>query len=96
MDHARNNSEVGGAWDREIRVLLDERSGHHSPVERRRYGGNYYLSPKLSSLDHAELKGGKEKKEKKSNQPTPPRTKRRLPRYNIIYFIILSFHYMIQ
>ena len=71
----------GGGWERENRRSWKEGEEKGSRMERRRHGGNYLLSPKLSSLDHSELRGGKERKEpRERKQPVPQRTKRRLPK----------------
>ena len=71
----------GGGWERENRRSWREGEEKGSRMERRRHGGNYLLSPKLSSLDHSELRGGKERKEpKKGIQLVPQRTRRRLPK----------------
>ena len=71
----------GGGWERENRRSWREGEEKERRMERRRHGGNYLLSPKLSSMDHAELRGGKERKEpRETKQLVPLRTKRRLPK----------------
>ena len=71
----------GGEGEREDRRSWREDGENSIKIERRRHGGNYLLSPKLSSLDHAELRGGKERKDpRETKQPTLQRTKRRLPK----------------
>ena len=71
----------GGGCERENRRSRRAGEEKGSRSERRRHGGNYLLSPVLSSLDHAELKGGNERKEaRERKQPEPQRTKRRLPK----------------
>ena len=71
----------GGGCERENRRSWREGEEKERRMERRRYGGNYLLSPVLSSLDHAELKRGNERKEpRERKRPEPQRTKRRLPK----------------
>ena len=71
----------GGGCERENRRSWRESEEKERRIERRRHGGNYLLSPKLSSMDHAELRGGKERKEpRETKQLIPLRTKRRLPK----------------
>ena len=48
----------GAGWERENRRSWREGEEKGCGIERRRHGGNYLLSPKLSSMDHAELRGG--------------------------------------
>ena len=51
----------GGGCERENRRSWRAGEEKESRSERRGHGGNYLLSPVLSSLDHAELKGGNER-----------------------------------
>ena len=48
--------------------------------ERRRTGGNYVMSQKMSWPDHPELRGLKEEQEVPKKKTTPSQPKRKLPR----------------